>query len=217
MSKLVGLRVYTTEAVYGEMIQVSELKKKYIVNIIKSANACKFIDKIILFGSCLEERCNEYSDIDIAVFGDRTQSQMYKLASYRKFSEGVCSYDIGDLQSYDIFYFKEGDEKNNNSELMKNILSGRVIYRKQEPHQIRSGYTLQDHIVIKTLIEVNGYLVEDAIDLWENSMTRHNIQKVLKYDWVSPQRCYKELQLEIAKDKSWLMEPFDGTREGGRV
>ena len=121
MSKLINL------ATPNENIYVSDIKKDYIENIIASAKQCKFISKIILFGSSLEERCTEYSDIDIAVFGDKTKSQIFRLASYDKFYESI--YSLG-MQTYDILYFKEGDTKNEGTEIMNSILSGKVIYTR---------------------------------------------------------------------------------------
>lgn len=53
-------------------IQVADTKKKHIENIIKAAPTCKHILEIILFGSSLETRCTEQSDIDIAIVSDYT-------------------------------------------------------------------------------------------------------------------------------------------------
>ena len=52
-------------------IRVADIKKKYMNNIIDAAKKCDLIDKVILFGSSIEDRCKESSDIDIAVFGNR--------------------------------------------------------------------------------------------------------------------------------------------------
>ena len=48
---------------------IADIKHKYIKNITRQAHECKNISRIVLFGSSLEERCTEKSDIDIAVFG----------------------------------------------------------------------------------------------------------------------------------------------------
>lgn len=42
---------------------VAEIKHKYIVNIVKQAAKYKNIKRIMLFGSALEERCQDSSDI----------------------------------------------------------------------------------------------------------------------------------------------------------
>ena len=55
-------------------IQVADIKKKYISNIIDAASKCDLIDKVVLFGSSLEERCKDSSDIDLAIFGNQVPS-----------------------------------------------------------------------------------------------------------------------------------------------
>ena len=51
--------------VNGKTINVASLKIEYIKNIIDNISRCNLIDKVVLFGSSLEERCTENSDIDI--------------------------------------------------------------------------------------------------------------------------------------------------------
>lgn len=53
-----------------ENIRVAAIKYDYIIN---QTQKCKNISKIILFGSSIEERCQQKSDIDIAVFGEKSQ------------------------------------------------------------------------------------------------------------------------------------------------
>ena len=60
--------------VNGKTINVASLKIKYIKNIIDNISRCNLIDKVVLFGSSLEERCTENSDIDIAIFGKKTKT-----------------------------------------------------------------------------------------------------------------------------------------------
>lgn len=105
---------------------VAGIKKDYIVNIMESAQDCAFIERIILFGSALEERCGEESDIDIAVFGDKTEYSALRSGDYRKFTNRI--YQYGDFQDYDILYFKTG--KRQNCAIMKNIDQGQVIYKR---------------------------------------------------------------------------------------
>lgn len=53
---------------------VADMKHKYIVNIADQAKQCSNISRIVLFGSALETRCTEKSDIDIAVFGEESKA-----------------------------------------------------------------------------------------------------------------------------------------------
>ena len=109
-------------------IRVAEIKYAYIVNIIKQAQNCKNISKIILFGSSIEERCKPDSDIDIAVFGDKKPYVYLKSAEFRNFNDNVFSFNDFDGQDYDILYFT--DNIDDNSDLMKNIRQGAEIYRR---------------------------------------------------------------------------------------
>ena len=56
-------------------IMVADIKQKYIQNIIDAVQKCDLIDRIVLFGSSIEERCRESSDMDIAVFGNQSPSR----------------------------------------------------------------------------------------------------------------------------------------------
>ena len=48
---------------HGEDVRVADVKRDEIINIINAASLCKKIDMLILYGSALEDRCNEKSDI----------------------------------------------------------------------------------------------------------------------------------------------------------
>ena len=52
---------------FGQGYQIAEIKLPYIENIVRRATKSPHIDRIVLFGSSLEERCTVDSDIDIAV------------------------------------------------------------------------------------------------------------------------------------------------------
>ena len=110
----------------GQGYQVAEIKLPYIENIISQANKTAHIEKIVLFGSSLKERCSEKSDIDIAVFGDFSKGKYYSTREYRQFVDGI--FDFGFEQDYDILYFKEGAK--NSAPIMKDIENGVVIYRR---------------------------------------------------------------------------------------
>lgn len=85
-------------------IKVAEIKKAYIENIIKCVPLCNAIDKVVLFGSALERRCTDSSDVDIAIFGKYPKSKMFKLKSYNDFVEAVVV-SYGELQDYDLLYY----------------------------------------------------------------------------------------------------------------
>lgn len=84
-------------------IKVADIKINEIKNIISSAKECKSIDYIILFGSSLEERCNEESDIAIAIVSNITKSRLYRAKEYKDFLANVYEYNL--KQEYDIIQF----------------------------------------------------------------------------------------------------------------
>ena len=57
----------TEMSIGGRTIRVADIKQKYIENIASAARECSYIDRVVLFGSSLENRCREESDIDLAV------------------------------------------------------------------------------------------------------------------------------------------------------
>lgn len=93
---------------YGEKIEVAEIKRNYIENIISSASQCKAISEIILFGSALEERCCEQSDIDIVIVSKYAINILCKNKGFSKFVEQIYSLDFA--QEYDRLYFNSLDE-----------------------------------------------------------------------------------------------------------
>ena len=54
----------------NQIFYIANIKHKYINNIVDAAKKCGLIDKVIIFGSSLADRCTDSSDIDIAVFGN---------------------------------------------------------------------------------------------------------------------------------------------------
>lgn len=107
-------------------IKVADIKKVYIENIVKCVPLCNVIDKVVLFGSALESRCTEASDLDIAIFGKYPKSKMYKLKSYNDFVEAIVSY--GGLQDYDLLYYSTKQECG--SGILQDIQKGEVIYER---------------------------------------------------------------------------------------
>ena len=87
-----------------------------------------YIDRVILFGSSIIERCKESSDIDIAVFGSASKGKALTSKSYREFAGQLYAFDDYN-QGYDILYFKSG--KDYAGGIMDDIESGEVIYARQ--------------------------------------------------------------------------------------
>ncbi|MBQ8919742.1 MAG: nucleotidyltransferase domain-containing protein [Acidaminococcaceae bacterium] len=108
-------------------IRVAEIKQKYIENVIDAARKCSLIDRVILFGSSIEERCSESSDIDIAVFGTQPSYRALSSKKYERFARQLYAFDDY-AQSYDILYFKTGTKIN--SPIMADINRGEVLYER---------------------------------------------------------------------------------------
>ena len=111
---------------FDEGKKVAEIKLPHIRNISEVARRASNISRIMLFGSSIEERCKADSDIDIAVFGDKTKGKYLDSKEFRFFKSALFRFDWG--QEYDILYFKENEKCN--AEIMKDISSGVEIYRR---------------------------------------------------------------------------------------
>ena len=109
----------------GHTIYMADIKQKYIGNIIDAAHKCNVIDKVILFGSALENRCREESDIDLAVFGSQPKGKCLTSKAFKRFYDQLIQFD-NMHQSYDVLYFRTG--ANINSPIMREIAGGEVIY-----------------------------------------------------------------------------------------
>ena len=105
--------------------------KEHIENIIKSAEKCNKIEAIVLFGSSLEDRCREESDIDIAIISRYTIDRLSRYKSFRNFTDRIYGKDT--TQSYDILYFKSSSEIEKKKEMTticgELSQKGKVIYR----------------------------------------------------------------------------------------
>lgn len=108
-------------------IRVAEIKEKYMQNIADAAKECDYIDKVVLFGSSLESRCKEDSDIDLAVFGNVCMSRCLRSKKYDDFTKKIYKFDDFD-QAYDILYFRTGVK--NNSPILNDINKGEVLYAR---------------------------------------------------------------------------------------
>ena len=108
-------------------IKVAEIKQKYIQNIIDAANECDLIDRVVLFGSSLQERCQEDSDIDIAVFGSQPRSRALVSGKFERFARKLYAFD-DHAQAYDILYFRSGSD--DSSPILSEISRGEVLYAR---------------------------------------------------------------------------------------
>ena len=111
-------------------IKVAEHKEKYMANIVDAASKCDFIDRIVLFGSSTEERCRKNSDIDLAVFGDKSEMQALTSKKYERFARQLYGFDDHN-QAYDLLYYKTGTHSND--EIMKDINRGELLYVQKTP------------------------------------------------------------------------------------
>ena len=105
---------------------VADIKFRHIQNITKQAAKCKNINRIMLFGSSLEERCTDRSDIDIAVFGIKPKSQYIDSKEFRLFKNALFEFDWD--QDYDVLYFSENGK--NRGSIRTDINRGVEIYRR---------------------------------------------------------------------------------------
>ena len=115
---------------FGTSISVADIKKRNIENIIRAAADCNKIDAIILFGSSLEKRCKEESDIDIAVVSNTVRSRLFRSKSYDNFTTKV--YQADRRQDYDILQFNSEEAIQNSKECIcrEIIEKGKVIYKR---------------------------------------------------------------------------------------
>lgn len=105
---------------------VADIKLRHIDNISEQAKAAKNIRRIMLFGSALEDRCTERSDIDIAVFGDKSKSSYIDSKEFKAFKSGLFRFDWD--QDYDVLYFKDDEESK--EAIMADISRGVEIFRR---------------------------------------------------------------------------------------
>lgn len=122
MCKLVEVEVK------NKIIKIADIKRRYIENIIECAKEYAFVDRVVLFGSCLNENCKELSDVDIAIFGNKSEAQCYRLKAYAELLNKIHGYELE--QSYDILYFKTGKEYSD--AVFEEIKEGVVLYERDD-------------------------------------------------------------------------------------
>lgn len=98
------------------------------MNIVKQAESCENICRIMLFGSSLEEWCTDESDIDIAVFGKQSKNKYLQSKEFKNFQDQLFLYDLN--QDYDILYF--ADSVQHNDLILQDINNGVEIYRRSQ-------------------------------------------------------------------------------------
>ena len=126
-------KLVTIDTNINTEVKVSEYKQNQILCIIRLAASCDEIDQIILFGSALEEKCTETSDIDFVVISKYPVSVLSKRKGYRDFLKQLYMSDDF-VSEYDILYFKSAEEISENKEdrICAEINEkGKVIYEKR--------------------------------------------------------------------------------------
>ncbi|MCD8073928.1 MAG: nucleotidyltransferase domain-containing protein [Lachnospiraceae bacterium] len=121
------------ETNFDTEVQIADIKKEYVENIIKTAPICPAIMEIVLFGSVLEERCTDDSDIDLLIVSNKQKSRLFRDRSYEQFKNKLFI-DGNFEQNYDFIYLNHHDDinkKSTSSFLFRDIKEkGQAIYRK---------------------------------------------------------------------------------------
>ena len=96
----------------------------------EAARECSKIEEVILFGSSLEERCNEQSDIDIAVISNVTRAKLFHNKAYHEFIRKIYLYKIG--QDYDVLQFNSVSDIDGSKDMVCFDIkhTGKTIYRR---------------------------------------------------------------------------------------
>lgn len=115
----------------GDQIEVAEIKADTIKKIIKIAKICDKIDYIYLFGSSVEERCTDESDIDLAIISNVSASKLCNRSSYREFKERLYAIDTD--QEYDRLQFNSLKAIRNSKEpvCLDIISKGKLLYQRE--------------------------------------------------------------------------------------
>ncbi len=118
---------------FNTEIEVADIKKDVIENIIKAAGICTKICQIILFGSAIESRCTEDSDVDMLVISDTSRSRLYKDKGYQEFLKRLHDRDDYE-QVYDVICVNGIEEVYRHRDtvsLFQNVIDcGKTLYRR---------------------------------------------------------------------------------------
>lgn len=126
MCKLVNIRSNS-----NELISVADIKSNIIKEIIKLADRCDKIECIYLFGSSLEDRCKDSSDIDLAIISNITRSKLFQNKAFKEFKRQI--YNLDTDQEYDFIQFNSLDALTKSKDNICNeiLTKGKIIYRRR--------------------------------------------------------------------------------------
>ena len=115
----------------GVNIEVADIKADIIKKILEIAPICSKIDYIYIFGSSVEERCTEKSDIDIAIVSNVIRSKLFRSKDYRDFI--LKLYSINTEQDYDILQFNsiKTIQESKDAVCSDILTKGKLIYRRE--------------------------------------------------------------------------------------
>ncbi len=118
---------------FNTEIEVADIKKDVIENIIEAAGMCNRICQIILFGSVIENRCTTDSDVDMLIVSDISRSKLYRDKGYREFLKNLHNRDDYE-QMYDVICVHGMDEVYRNQDtvhLFRDVIeTGKLLYRR---------------------------------------------------------------------------------------
>lgn len=118
---------------FNTEIEVADIKKNVIENIIEAAGMCNRICQIILFGSVIDNRCTKDSDVDMLIVSDISRSKLYRDKGYREFLKRLHDRDDYE-QMYDVICVHGMDEvyRNQNTvHLFRDVIeTGKLLYRR---------------------------------------------------------------------------------------
>lgn len=126
MCRLVSIQTNT-----GKDIKVADIKAEIIKKILEIAPICSKIDHIYIFGSSVEERCTEKSDIDMAIVSNIVRSKLFNSKDYKEFTNRLYNIDLE--QDYDILQFNSMDSlKKCKDAVCRDILTkGKLVYSRE--------------------------------------------------------------------------------------
>lgn len=129
-------KLITIKSNNGKNIKVADIKADIIKQIILLAHGCSQIEYIYLFGSSIEERCTDASDIDIAIVSNISRAKLFHSKDYDEFTNKL--YNIDNNQDYDILQFNSLDTiKNSDDFVCRDIISrGKLLYQRIDENHV---------------------------------------------------------------------------------
>ncbi len=112
----------------GNTIQISEYKIDRLKKYVEMFSTLNGIDRVILFGSSLEERCRKDSDMDFCLLYTDKQKKLYRENLQKLWSlypESSCD----DFLSFDAKQYDQGDNLYTIMQDVKN--KGVVVYDRK--------------------------------------------------------------------------------------